>query len=251
MALREKDAEEMASSCMRFQLKCSAFKKKSSISENLYYLKNSLSSAFMVKQDSAIYDGKNGTSNSHANRCPPKTFKNTSDKVLDFLVDSMFEFVDQEYLPSKSNFRPVDELGGVVAVTSSIRGKIPDDFPEGVYIRSDSLDEVSPISLSPISAFAKVSVSFCLSSRIQSSKATHPPILSQSDFDQHSPPRPPQHLTASSPHLILSSDSLCVGFQIKIRVSNWGLGFRIGGSGQEEDEGLTISSLCLSLDLQS
>ncbi|CAN6721399.1 unnamed protein product [Malus baccata var. baccata] len=66
-----------------------------------------------------------------------KTFKNTSDKVLDFLVDSMFEFVDQEYLPSQSNFRPVDELGGEVDVTSSIRGKIPDDFPEGVYIRND------------------------------------------------------------------------------------------------------------------
>ncbi|KAM1022456.1 hypothetical protein ACFX2A_044467 [Malus domestica] len=65
-----------------------------------------------------------------------KTFKNTSDKVLDFLVDSMFEFVDQEYLPSQSNFRPVDELGGEVDVTSSIRGKIPDDFPEGVYIRN-------------------------------------------------------------------------------------------------------------------
>ncbi|ONI33839.1 hypothetical protein PRUPE_1G449100 [Prunus persica] len=65
-----------------------------------------------------------------------KTFKNTSSKVLDFLVDSMFEFVDQSLLPSQSNFGPVDELGGEVVITSSIRGKIPDDFPEGVYIRN-------------------------------------------------------------------------------------------------------------------
>ncbi|KAB2619291.1 carotenoid 9-10-cleavage dioxygenase-like [Pyrus ussuriensis x Pyrus communis] len=65
-----------------------------------------------------------------------KTFKNTSGKVLDFLVDSMFEFVDQEFLPSQSKFGPVDELGGEVAVTSGIRGKIPDDFPEGIYIRN-------------------------------------------------------------------------------------------------------------------
>ncbi|TQD79120.1 hypothetical protein C1H46_035321 [Malus baccata] len=65
-----------------------------------------------------------------------KTFKNTSVKVLDFLVDSMFEFVDQEFLPSQSNFGPVNELGGEVAVTSGIRGKIPDDFPEGIYIRN-------------------------------------------------------------------------------------------------------------------
>ncbi|CAN6540031.1 unnamed protein product [Malus baccata var. baccata] len=65
-----------------------------------------------------------------------KTFKNTSGKVLDFLVDSMFEFVDQEFLLSQSNFGPVNELGGEVAVTSGIRGKIPDDFPEGIYIRN-------------------------------------------------------------------------------------------------------------------
>ncbi|CAN6682016.1 unnamed protein product [Malus baccata var. baccata] len=65
-----------------------------------------------------------------------KTFKNTSGKVLDFLVDSMFEFVDQEFLPSQSNFGPVNELGGEVAVTRGIRGKIPDDFPEGIYIRN-------------------------------------------------------------------------------------------------------------------
>ncbi|KAM1365030.1 hypothetical protein ACFX13_044096 [Malus domestica] len=124
----------MASSCMRFQLKCSAFKKKSSISENLYYLKNSLSSAFMNKIPPFMMGKMEQVIPMQID--VPKTFKNTSDKVLDFLVDSMFEFVDQEYLPSKSNFRPVDELGGVVAVTSSIRGKIPDDFPEGVYIRS-------------------------------------------------------------------------------------------------------------------
>ena len=33
------------------------------------------------------------------------------------------------------NFRPVDELGEPVVITS-IEGKIPDNFPEGVYLRN-------------------------------------------------------------------------------------------------------------------
>lgn len=48
----------------------------------------------------AIVDEKSGTSTCHADRCL-QTFKNTSSKVLDFLVNSMFEFVDQSLLPSQ------------------------------------------------------------------------------------------------------------------------------------------------------
>lgn len=38
-------------------------------------------------------------------------------------------------LTVQSNFAPVEELGEAVLVTS-IQGRIPDDFPEGVYIRN-------------------------------------------------------------------------------------------------------------------
>lgn len=89
--------------------------------------------------------------------------KSASTQMLDAFVDSVFEFVDQPLLPSQvgthisifqaspicghgvwvnhwikllqSNFAPVDELGESVPV-ASIEGQIPDDFPEGVYIRN-------------------------------------------------------------------------------------------------------------------
>ncbi|PHT69377.1 hypothetical protein T459_28864 [Capsicum annuum] len=67
----------------------------------------------------------------------PKATKETSFKLLDTFVDLTFEFVDQPLLPSKSNFAPVEEIGEAVTVTE-IEGKIPDDFPEGVYIRNGS-----------------------------------------------------------------------------------------------------------------
>ncbi|MCD7458498.1 hypothetical protein HAX54_038385, partial [Datura stramonium] len=52
-------------------------------------------------------------------------------------VDFVFEFIDQPLLPSQSNFTPVEEIGESVRVTK-VEGKIPDDFPEGVYIRNGS-----------------------------------------------------------------------------------------------------------------
>ncbi|XP_015084337.1 carotenoid 9,10(9',10')-cleavage dioxygenase 1-like [Solanum pennellii] len=67
----------------------------------------------------------------------PKAVKETSIKLLHAFVDSVFEFVDQPLLPSQSNFAPVDEIGEAVVVTT-VEGKIPDDFPEGVYIRNGS-----------------------------------------------------------------------------------------------------------------
>ncbi|XP_009804287.1 carotenoid 9,10(9',10')-cleavage dioxygenase 1-like isoform X1 [Nicotiana tabacum] len=67
----------------------------------------------------------------------PKAIKETSFKLLDAFVDLVFEFVDQPLLPSQSNFAPVEENGEAVLVTTA-EGKIPDDFPEGVYIRNGS-----------------------------------------------------------------------------------------------------------------
>ncbi|XP_059277570.1 carotenoid 9,10(9',10')-cleavage dioxygenase 1-like [Lycium ferocissimum] len=65
----------------------------------------------------------------------PKAIKETSFKLLDGLVDFMYEFVDQPLLPSQSNFAPVEEIGEATTVRI-VEGKIPDDFPEGVYIRN-------------------------------------------------------------------------------------------------------------------
>ncbi|XP_062099613.1 carotenoid 9,10(9',10')-cleavage dioxygenase-like [Humulus lupulus] len=64
-----------------------------------------------------------------------KNMKNTSIKILDALVDSMFEITDQPLLPSQKNFEPVDELGEAVVI-SSIEGNIPNNFPDGVYVRN-------------------------------------------------------------------------------------------------------------------
>ncbi|KAG9449183.1 hypothetical protein H6P81_009148 [Aristolochia fimbriata] len=63
--------------------------------------------------------------------------KNTSLKLLDAFVDSLFRFEDQPLLPTQSNFAPVDEIGEAVEI-SCIDGEIPPDFPEGVYIRNGS-----------------------------------------------------------------------------------------------------------------
>ncbi|XP_031125654.1 carotenoid 9,10(9',10')-cleavage dioxygenase 1-like [Ipomoea triloba] len=65
----------------------------------------------------------------------PSIIKKTCVGVLDAFVDSTFEFVDQPLLPSQSNFSPVEEIGEAVGVTT-IEGKIPEDFPIGVYVRN-------------------------------------------------------------------------------------------------------------------
>ncbi|CAI9093529.1 OLC1v1029041C1 [Oldenlandia corymbosa var. corymbosa] len=63
--------------------------------------------------------------------------KTSSVKLLDAFVDSAFQFVDQPLLPSQSNFAPVEEIGHRVAVDVA-DGNIPDDFPQGVYVRNGS-----------------------------------------------------------------------------------------------------------------
>ncbi|KAG8375583.1 hypothetical protein BUALT_Bualt10G0115600 [Buddleja alternifolia] len=65
-----------------------------------------------------------------------KMIKEASVRLVDAVVDLAFEFVDQPLLPSQSNFAPVEEIGMAVEVTSSVDGTIPDDFPQGVYIRN-------------------------------------------------------------------------------------------------------------------
>ncbi|PON94637.1 LOW QUALITY PROTEIN: Carotenoid oxygenase [Trema orientale] len=64
-----------------------------------------------------------------------EAIKNTYEKMVDALADSIFKFVDQPLLLSQKNFVPVEEIGDTVEVTCS-QGNIPSDFPPGVYIRN-------------------------------------------------------------------------------------------------------------------
>ncbi|KAE8807292.1 carotenoid 9,10(9',10')-cleavage dioxygenase-like [Hordeum vulgare] len=57
--------------------------------------------------------------------------------LLDAIVDSAFKFTDQALHSSESNFAPVDEIGGSIEILQ-LEGNIPEDFPEGVYIRNGS-----------------------------------------------------------------------------------------------------------------
>ncbi|XP_077232416.1 carotenoid 9,10(9',10')-cleavage dioxygenase 1-like [Tasmannia lanceolata] len=64
-----------------------------------------------------------------------KAIKKTSERILNAFVDSVFQFSDQQLLPSQSNFAPVEEIGEAVTV-KCIEGEIPIDFPEGIYMRN-------------------------------------------------------------------------------------------------------------------
>ncbi|XP_011019809.1 PREDICTED: carotenoid 9,10(9',10')-cleavage dioxygenase 1-like [Populus euphratica] len=115
-----------SSSHLAFRVNCCL--QRPSVSDNFHRLKTSLSSTFKpflreLEQLSLRIDVSKAF------------FKNTSLRLLDVFVDSMFEFVDQPLLPSQSNFAPVDELKETVLVTN-IEGKVPNDFPEGVYVRN-------------------------------------------------------------------------------------------------------------------
>ncbi|KAF8036083.1 hypothetical protein BT93_C1929 [Corymbia citriodora subsp. variegata] len=63
------------------------------------------------------------------------TVKKASGMVLDVLVDSLYRFADQPYLPSQKNFAPVQEIGEAVEV-ACLEGELPADFPEGVSVRN-------------------------------------------------------------------------------------------------------------------
>uniref|UniRef100_A0A7N0SX73 Uncharacterized protein n=1 Tax=Kalanchoe fedtschenkoi TaxID=63787 RepID=A0A7N0SX73_KALFE len=58
-------------------------------------------------------------------------------RVLDSCFDLMFDFVDQRLPPLQRNFSPVEELDKPLIITS-VEGQIPDDFPEGFYVRNGS-----------------------------------------------------------------------------------------------------------------
>ncbi|KAK4388830.1 hypothetical protein Sango_2220000 [Sesamum angolense] len=83
----------------------------------------------------------------------PRTIKEIPGKLLDALVDHVFEFVDQPYLPSQSNFGPVEEIGKAVRATA-VHGSIPHDFPEGVYIRNGT-NPLHGVPKSAVSIFGK------------------------------------------------------------------------------------------------
>ncbi|XP_012847138.1 PREDICTED: 9-cis-epoxycarotenoid dioxygenase NCED3, chloroplastic-like [Erythranthe guttata] len=70
-------------------------------------------------------------------------------------VDHAFQFVDQPYLPSQKNFAPVDEIGEAVGV-STIEGCIPDEFPQGVFVRNGA-NPIHGALKSAISKFGKSS----------------------------------------------------------------------------------------------
>ncbi|CAA2994054.1 Hypothetical predicted protein [Olea europaea subsp. europaea] len=65
----------------------------------------------------------------------PKTIKETSVRLSDAVANLVFQFVDQSYIPAQSNFALVEEIDEAICV-SNVGGSIPDDFPEGVYIRN-------------------------------------------------------------------------------------------------------------------
>ncbi|KAH7575122.1 hypothetical protein JRO89_XS02G0051400 [Xanthoceras sorbifolium] len=110
----------MASSHLTFQVKCCL--QKSSFSYNFDHLKT-LSSSFKP----FLGELHQLSMRSYVS----KTIKDASVKLLDKFVD--LNCISSTYL--QSNFAPADELGKAVLITS-IEGEIPDDFPQGVYIRN-------------------------------------------------------------------------------------------------------------------
>ncbi|KAJ6745611.1 DIOXYGENASE putative-RELATED [Salix koriyanagi] len=111
---------------MAFQVNCSA-ERQPSLLENIDRFKTRFCSSYkpLLKELQQL----------PAQLEVSKNIKNASAKLLDAFVDSTFKFSDQRVLPSQSNFAPVDELNEPLVITS-IEGKIPDDFPEGVFIRN-------------------------------------------------------------------------------------------------------------------
>ncbi|KAL4194119.1 hypothetical protein AMTRI_Chr05g67100 [Amborella trichopoda] len=62
-----------------------------------------------------------------------KTLQSISKVFLDAFMDNVFHFVKQPMLRNYAPVNPIDEA----VMISSVEGQIPNDFPEGVYIRND------------------------------------------------------------------------------------------------------------------
>ncbi|KAM7260115.1 hypothetical protein ACFE04_015856 [Oxalis oulophora] len=105
------------SGMMKFQVNCSVQRLSASVPSKFDHFKTTLSSSVFKPLTRGI------------KQLPLQI------KLLDAFVDSVFEFIDQPLLPLQSNFSPIDELREAIVVTS-IEGQIPNDFPEGIYVRN-------------------------------------------------------------------------------------------------------------------
>ncbi|RLM54222.1 hypothetical protein C2845_PM10G03560 [Panicum miliaceum] len=63
-----------------------------------------------------------------------KTLESVSSNLLERFIDTAYRFSEQPAL-NQGNFRPVNEIGEVVLL-NDLSGEVPEDFPEGVYIRN-------------------------------------------------------------------------------------------------------------------
>ncbi|OEL32758.1 Carotenoid 9,10(9',10')-cleavage dioxygenase 1 [Dichanthelium oligosanthes] len=63
-----------------------------------------------------------------------KTLKSVSSNLLERFIDTAYRFSEQPSL-NEGNFRPVNEISEAVLL-SHLSGEVPEDFPEGVYIRN-------------------------------------------------------------------------------------------------------------------
>ncbi|CAL5036938.1 unnamed protein product [Urochloa decumbens] len=63
-----------------------------------------------------------------------KALKSASSSLLERFIGTTYRFSEQPCL-NEGNFRPVDEIGDAVLL-KDLSGEVPEDFPEGVYIRN-------------------------------------------------------------------------------------------------------------------
>ncbi|PVH48362.1 hypothetical protein PAHAL_4G315800 [Panicum hallii] len=63
-----------------------------------------------------------------------KTLESVSSNLLERFIDTAYRFSEQPAL-NQGNFRPVNQIGEVVLL-NDLSGEVPEDFPEGVYIRN-------------------------------------------------------------------------------------------------------------------
>ncbi|GLT53563.1 hypothetical protein SLA2020_268260 [Shorea laevis] len=86
-------------------------------------------SYYMAFQVNCSIEGRNSLSHNFDN------VKTSLSSVFKPILRELQQFADQPLLPSQSNFAPVDEMKEAIPITD-IRGKIPHNFQEGVYIRN-------------------------------------------------------------------------------------------------------------------
>ncbi|CAL5044430.1 unnamed protein product [Urochloa decumbens] len=63
-----------------------------------------------------------------------KTLKSVSSTLVERFIETTYRFSEQPSL-NEGNFRPVNEIGEAV-VLNDLSGEVPEDFPEGIYIRN-------------------------------------------------------------------------------------------------------------------